>query len=82
MDIEEYNEVLQEIFKCGLKSSIKCELCDERENSEMEGLSLCVSGKLDKKTRSCVKSVTERHNLKYMWIKGEGEMVLKLYTPA
>jgi hypothetical protein len=81
MDIEEFDEVLHELFECGLKSSVKCEMCDEHENLEIKGLSLCVSGKLDKKTQNCIQSITERHNLKYMWIKGKGERALKIYKP-
>lgn len=82
MDIEEYDQVLQELFKCRLKPSVKCELCDEDiNNSDAKGLSLCVYGKINKSILKCIQSIIEKHNLKYMQIKGEGEKALKIYTP-
>lgn len=81
VDIKEYNQILHELFECGFNSAIKCEMCEQDDESEAQGVSLCVYGKLDKHSVACIKSITEKHNIKYMQIKGEKQKALKIYTP-
>lgn len=81
---KEVGELLSEIeANCSLKIPSRDAYIPARSgyDSEVEGFTLCINTEIDSQALNCIKSIIEKHKLKYRRITSRDQKVLEIYTP-
>ena len=82
--LDEVLDLIDKVFECSLEEkNIKLFISvpnPEVYDSEAEGYKLLIKD-ISESTLNCIKSIVQKHKLKYLWTTHKSEKVLVIYTP-